>query len=107
MARCTGVRRDLRMMKLETYANYYHLNFRAYTGQNGDSYDRYLIRMNEMLESLFIINQVIFKLTSKRTSNIDLNPAKVLRQLSPKLAARQLHKHEYTSMERLIKHFKY
>ena len=107
MARCTGIKRDLRMMKLETYANYYHLNFRAYTGQNGDSYDRYLIRMNEMLESLFIINQVLFKLTSKKTSKINLNPTKLLKQLNPKLSSDKLHKHEYSSMEKLIKHFKY
>jgi NADH-quinone oxidoreductase subunit D len=107
MARCTGLKRDLRMMKLETYANYYHLNFRAYTGQNGDSYDRYLIRMNEMMESLFIINQVLFKLTSKRGQKASVRPLRIVKQLYPKLTAQSLNKHEYTSMERLIKHFKY
>lgn len=107
MARSAGIKRDLRMMKLETYANYYHLNFRAYTGQNGDSYDRYLIRMNEMSESLYIINQVIFKLISKKSKKINTNPLKILRQISPRTTAHNLGKSEYASMEKLIKHFKY
>jgi NADH-quinone oxidoreductase subunit D len=105
MARCTGIKRDLRMMKLETYANYYHLNFRAYTGQNGDSYDRYLIRMNEMVESLYIISQLLFKLSDNGKSSV--RPANLLNSLYPKVSAQQLKKHEYTSMEKLIGHFKY
>jgi NADH:ubiquinone oxidoreductase subunit D len=48
-------------MKLETYASYYYLNFRSYLGQHGDSFDRFLIRMNEMCESLNIINQAVNK----------------------------------------------
>jgi len=66
MARCTGIKRDIRLDEMETYANYYYLNFRGFVGQHGDSYDRFLIRMNEMTESLNIINQVISKLTSKK-----------------------------------------
>jgi len=66
MSRCTGLKRDLRLDKLETYANYYYLNFRSFIGQNGDSYDRFLIRMNEMTESLNIMNQVIYKLMKKK-----------------------------------------
>ena len=95
------------MMKLETYANYYHLNFRAYTGQNGDSYDRYLIRMNEMMESLYIISQVLFKLAGRRGGRGSVSPLKVVRQMYPKLLSQGLNKNEYASMERLIKHFKY
>jgi len=63
MARCTGIKRDLRLDGAETYGNYYHLNFRSFVGQNGDSYDRFLIRMNEMTESLNIMTQTISKLT--------------------------------------------
>lgn len=107
MARSTGIKRDLRMMKMETYANYYHLNFRAYTGQNGDSYDRYLIRMNEMVESLYIVSQILFKLSSKVDDKATMRPAALLGQLYPKAAVKQLKKHEYASMERLIGHFKY
>jgi NADH-quinone oxidoreductase subunit D len=89
MARSTGIKRDLRLDKMETYANYYYLNFRSYIGQHGDSYDRFLIRMNEMTESLNIINQVVGKLTkfkkigSKKT-NSSLNPHILLKYLYPK-----------------------
>jgi len=107
MARCTGIKRDLRMMKMETYANYYHLNFRAYTGQNGDSYDRYLIRMNEMMESLYIISQVLYKLAGRKGGKGNVTPLKVAKHLYPKLTAQGLNKNEYVSMERMIKHFKY
>lgn len=107
MARCTGLKRDLRMMRLETYANYDHLHFRAFTGQNGDCYDRYLIRMNEMGESLFIINQLIFKLTGKKNKNPTTRPLRVLKQLNSRGAAQNMGKSEYASMEKLIKHFKY
>jgi len=63
MSRCVGIKRDLRMMRLETYSSYYYLNFRSYLGQHGDSFDRFLIRMNEMCESLNIINQAVNKVT--------------------------------------------
>jgi NADH:ubiquinone oxidoreductase subunit D len=62
MSRSIGIKRDLRLSKLETYSNYYFLNFRGFLGQHGDSYDRFLIRMNEMAESLNIVNQVIYKI---------------------------------------------
>jgi NADH:ubiquinone oxidoreductase subunit D len=88
MARCTGIKRDLRLDKLETYANYYYLNFRSFIGQNGDSYDRFLIRMNEMTESLNIMNQVIYKLTKRKKKKIkknsDINPHQILKYIYPK-----------------------
>ena len=62
MSRSVGIKRDLRLSKLETYSNYYFLNFRGFLGQHGDSYDRFLIRMNEMAEGLNIINQVVYKI---------------------------------------------
>jgi NADH-quinone oxidoreductase subunit D len=90
MSRCTGLKRDIRLDKSETYANYYYLNFRSYIGQHGDSYDRFLIRMNEMCESLNIINQVIQKLTKKKKisrkikTNTSLNAHKLIKSLYPK-----------------------
>jgi len=69
MARCTGIKRDIRLDEMETYANYYYLNFRSYVGQHGDSYDRFLIRMNEMTESLNIKNQIINKLSKRKKKN--------------------------------------
>jgi NADH:ubiquinone oxidoreductase subunit D len=109
MSRSTGIKRDIRLDKLETYANYYYLNFRSFVGQNGDSYDRFLIRMNEMTESLNIINQIIKKLTKhkhkKKTSNI--NPHGLLKYVYPKNYNQNNYKNEYISMEQLISHFKY
>jgi NADH:ubiquinone oxidoreductase subunit D len=109
MSRSTGIKRDLRLDKVETYANYYYLNFRSYIGQNGDSYDRFLIRMNEMSESINIINQVINKITKNKNKNkkFNSNPHQVLKYLNLKFWNKQNNKNEYISMEKLIQHFKY
>ena len=113
MARSTGIKRDVRLDKLETYANYYYLNFRGFIGQNGDSYDRFLIRMNEMTESLNIMNQVIHKLIKYKKPkknikrNSDINPHQILKYLYPKSWNQHNYKSEYISMEQLINHFKY
>jgi NADH:ubiquinone oxidoreductase subunit D len=104
MARSAGIKRDLRLDFFETYANYYYLNFRTYTGQAGDSFDRYLIRMNEMSESINIVSQVIFKLISKKN---DVNPLALNSFLNKKNAMTTTYKNEYNSMEALIKHFKF
>ena len=69
MSRSVGIKRDLRLSKLETYSNYYFLNIRGFLGQHGDSYDRFLIRMNEMAESLSIINQVIYKIIKHKSTS--------------------------------------
>ncbi len=112
MARCTGIKRDIRLDEMETYANYYYLNFRGYVGQHGDSFDRFLIRMHEMSESLNIISQVIYKLnkgkkktTVKKKTNI--SPHFLLKYLYPKALNQHNYKNEYVSMEQLISHFKY
>jgi len=109
MSRSTGIKRDLRLDKLETYANYYYLNFRSYIGQNGDSYDRFLIRMNEMSESINIINQVINKVTKNKNKNKkhNSNPHQILKYLNLKFWNKHNNKNEYVSMEKLIQHFKY
>jgi len=104
LARSTGLERDLRSSKIDTYANYYYTNFRVFTSTNGDCYDRYLLRMYEMGESLNIINQVIFKLVNKK-KNLNLNSLKIIKNLNEK--NNNLNKTEYTSMEKLIKHFKF
>lgn len=110
MARCTGIKRDLRLSKLETYANYYYLNFRSYLGQHGDSYDRYLIRMNEMLESLNIITQVINKITCKNPNKKKTGYIKshsLLQYINPETYNKLNLKNDYNTMEELIEHFKY
>jgi len=55
--RASGVKWDLR--KAQPYANYKLFDFEIPTGQNGDTYDRYLVRMAEMRQSLRIIQQAV------------------------------------------------
>jgi NADH-quinone oxidoreductase subunit D len=55
--RASGVKWDLR--KAQPYANYKQFDFDIPIGQNGDTYDRYLVRMAEMRQSLRIIQQAV------------------------------------------------
>jgi NADH-quinone oxidoreductase subunit D len=55
--RASGVKWDLR--KAQPYAAYSKFDFEIPTGQNGDTYDRYLVRMAEMRQSLRIIQQAV------------------------------------------------
>jgi NADH-quinone oxidoreductase subunit D len=55
--RASGVKWDLR--KAQPYAVYKQFQFDVPTGQNGDTYDRYLVRMAEMRQSLRIIQQAV------------------------------------------------
>jgi NADH dehydrogenase (ubiquinone) Fe-S protein 2 len=103
MARCVGLKRDLRLDLLETYGNYFYLNFRSYLGQHGDSYDRFLIRMNEMIESLNIITQLINKLLTYQ--NFLLNKNYNLKNLNFLLNTTNITLNN--TMETLISHFKY
>lgn len=117
MARCTGIKRDIRLDKLETYANYYFLNFRSFLGLKGDSYDRFLIRMCEMTESLNIINQVINNITKRNVNkeqnylktslNTNINSHQIIKYFTKKNWNQSNFKNEYISMEALINHFKY
>lgn len=100
MARGCGIKRDLRLSPKDVYSNYNLLTFKSYFGQNGDSFDRYLIRMFEMGESLNIINQTIYFLNSSEPLTSNLNSL-----LWNKLFSSNLNKKTYTSMEDLINHF--
>ncbi len=55
--RGSGVLRDVR--KDEPYAAYDEFDFNVPIGTNGDTYDRYLIRMDEFRESIRIIRQAV------------------------------------------------
>ncbi len=55
MLRGSGVKRDLR--KDEPYSGYENFDFDFALGQNGDAYDRYLLRLEEIRQSLRIIQQ--------------------------------------------------
>jgi NADH dehydrogenase (ubiquinone) Fe-S protein 2 len=92
MLRGSGISWDLR--KTQPYEVYDRLDFDVPVGTNGDCYDRYLIRVEEMRQSLRIINQCI--------NQIPEGPIKVDdNKISP--PSRALMKQ---SMESLIHHFK-
>jgi len=57
MLRCTGVPWDLR--KSQPYDGYEKYDFDIPVGKNGDCYDRYLCRVEEMRQSCRIIKQVL------------------------------------------------
>ena len=92
MLRASGVKWDLR--KEETYEIYDKLDFEIPVGKNGDCYDRYFVRVEEMKESLKIIHQCIDNIPKGHVmiQNNKITPPK-----------RKLMK---TSMESLIHHFK-
>ena len=92
MLRGSGVYWDLR--KSQPYEVYDKLTFNVPVGTNGDCYDRYLIRVLEMKESLKIIEQC---LNSIPTGYVKTNDLKI----SPpsRVELKQ-------SMEALIHHFK-
>ncbi|MFO7258056.1 MAG: NADH-quinone oxidoreductase subunit D, partial [Bacteroidota bacterium] len=58
--RATGVDYDVRVM--EPYSSYEDFDFEIPVGKNGDTYDRFLVRQEEMWQSLSIIRQAIEKL---------------------------------------------
>lgn len=92
MLRGSGVAWDLR--KSQPYAIYDEVDFDVPVGKNGDCYDRYLLRVEEMKQSVRIIRQV---LDSMPLGNVIIDDS---RFYPPK---RDEMKH---SMEALINHFK-
>ena len=57
MARASGVNYDIR--KVDKYSIYDRFSFRVPLGEHGDVYDRYMIRLLEMRESVKILDQAI------------------------------------------------
>ena len=92
MLRGSGVPWDLR--KSQPYDCYDQLEFKIPVGKNGDCYDRYLCRIEEMRESVVIINQCLQNLPK---GPIKVNDGKITPP--PKKEIKQ-------SMEALIHHFK-
>jgi NADH dehydrogenase (ubiquinone) Fe-S protein 2 len=93
MLRGSGVSWDLR--KNEPYEVYDRLDFDVPVGTNGDSYDRYMIRIAEMRESIRIIVQC---LNAMPEGPIKVDDSKLV---APPRADMK------TSMEALIHHFKF
>lgn len=92
MLRGSGFAWDLR--KSQPYEIYSELDFDIPIGKNGDCYDRYLLRVEEMYQSLKIIEQCIEKMPSGPVKSLD-------RKISPPPRMEMKH-----SMEALIHHFK-
>ncbi len=90
--RAAGVDYDVRIM--EPYSSYQDFEFEIPIGQHGDTYDRYMVRNEEMWQSLKIIKQAIENLPEG--SHFADAPAYYL---PPKLEV-------YNNMEALIYHFK-
>ena len=108
--RSTGIKKDMRFYKSETYASYWFLSLHSFLGKRGDSYDRFLIRVREMYESVNIVFQILSNLTNNKTyqnthQKIDtFSFFDFLHQIKKS----QLNKStKYTSMEGLIQHFKH
>jgi NADH-quinone oxidoreductase subunit D len=57
MLRASGVNYDIR--KVDKYGIYDRFEFKIPLGEHGDVYDRYMVRMLEMRESLKILNQAL------------------------------------------------
>ena len=92
MLRSTGVAWDLR--RAQPYACYSDLDFKIPIGKNGDNYDRYLMRMEEMREANKIMKQCIEKMPK---GPVMVEDGKVV---PPRRAEMK------RSMEALIHHFK-
>jgi len=75
--RASGVNSDLR--KSDGYGAYPHFMFRVPLGDHGDVYDRYMIRVLEMRESVQILRQALWTLPAGPI----INPKAKLRNFRP------------------------
>ncbi len=94
MLRSSGMAWDLR--RAQPYECYDEFEFQVPVGKNGDCYDRYLMRMAEMRESIKIIQQAIVKLNECKGADVMARG-----KLTPPKRAEMK-----SSMEALIHHFK-
>jgi len=92
MLRASGVPWDLR--KAQPYDVYARMDFDVPVGKSGDCYDRYLVRMEEMRQSLRIIRQCLAEMPKGPVRTPD-------RKVAPPPRAEMKR-----SMEALIHHFK-
>ena len=95
MVRGSGLAWDLR--RSQPYECYDEFDFQIPVGKNGDCFDRYLCRMEEMRQSTYIIQQAIEKLRAPGGQGDILARGKIT---PPSRTAMK------TDMESLIHHFK-
>jgi len=94
MARGSGLAWDLR--RSQPYECYDEFDFQVPVGTNGDCYDRYLVRMEEMIQSTNIIRQAVAKLRAEPAGDVLARG-----KLTPPRRAEMKR-----DMEALIHHFK-
>lgn len=92
IARASGVTRDLR--RDEPYLAYGDFDFNVICSTGGDCFHRYLVRMDEMLESLKIVTQALENLPAGPV-NVDMGERTVLPDKD----------RVYNTIEGLITHF--
>ncbi len=90
--RASGLAWDLR--KNQPYEVYEEMSFKVPTGTNGDCFERFLVRIEEMRQSIIIIEQCLEKIPQGRCMTSDPKVA------PPKRSEMKV------SMESLINHFK-
>ncbi|WP_138933682.1 NADH-quinone oxidoreductase subunit D [Roseovarius arcticus] len=95
MVRGSGMAWDLR--RAQPYECYDEFEFQIPVGKNGDCFDRYLVRMEEMRQSIHIIHQAIEKLRAPEGKGEILARGKIAPPTRTDMK---------TSMEALIHHFK-
>jgi NADH-quinone oxidoreductase subunit D len=96
--RAAGVDYDVRVHT--PYSSYEDINFTVPVGTTGDCYDRFLVRQDEMWQSLEIIKQAYQKVQGFKGADADIYHADVPAYYLPEK------KDVYTKMEALIYHFK-
>src|SRR5215203_3094784 len=92
MMRATGLSYDVR--KVFPYLNYSTYDFDVPTATNGDVYDRYLVRVEEMRQSTRIAQQALKRITPRGV--YDIQDYRIVPPPKDKV---------YTEMEALIQHF--
>jgi NADH dehydrogenase I D subunit len=105
--RGSGVAWDIR--KAEPYSSYEDFDFEIPVGQNGDTYDRYLVRLEELRQSCRIITQALDNLPDGPI-NVDDHKQKLPGKEHVYKTPDHTHpydpEHPYGSIEGLIHHFK-
>jgi NADH-quinone oxidoreductase subunit D len=91
--RAAGVSYDVR--KAHPYLKYDEVDFRVPIGKNGDSADRFFVRLEEIRQSRRIIEQAIEKMPDDGPVNVD----------DPRVMLPEKHA-VYTTIEATIQHFK-
>jgi NADH-quinone oxidoreductase subunit D len=92
MARATGIPYDVR--KVFPYLNYATYDFEVPVGVNGDVYDRYLVRVEEMRQSTKLARQALDRISPRGV--YDIQDYRIVPPPKDKV---------YTEMEALIQHF--